>query len=126
MPFVVWSGAIATAREKHIAQVGLTRSGLDDSCVHADNSFSRNSCNTLPPPPRLAAVWSRVGADRTKNLPRRLKQVAADALRESERHGTYLETYMIQYTLDSLRARKDCEARVGANARSLVCLYLFL
>ncbi|PWA28718.1 hypothetical protein CCH79_00014884 [Gambusia affinis] len=40
---------------RNIAQVGLTRSVLDDSCVHADNSLSRNSCNTLPPPPRLAA-----------------------------------------------------------------------
>lgn len=49
MPFVVWSGAIATAHEKHcIAQAGLTCSMLDDSCVHADNLDSRNSCNKLP------------------------------------------------------------------------------
>ena len=57
MPFVVWSGAIATAREKHCtAQASLTRSVLDVSCVHADNSDNRNSCNKLPP--RLAAVWT--------------------------------------------------------------------
>ncbi len=55
MPFVVWSGAIATAHEKHcIAQASLTCSMFDDSRVHADNLDCGNSCNKLPP--CLAAV----------------------------------------------------------------------
>ncbi|KAK2897647.1 hypothetical protein Q8A73_014027 [Channa argus] len=49
VPFVVWSGAIATAHEKHCtAQASLTCSVLNDSCVYADNMDSGSSCNKSP------------------------------------------------------------------------------
>lgn len=51
MPFVVWSGAIATAHEKH-CEDSLTCSMSDDSSVHADNLDWGNSCNTFP-----VCVW---------------------------------------------------------------------
>lgn len=103
MPFVVWSGAIATAHEKHcIAQASLTCSMFDDSCVRADKLDSGNSCNKLPP--RLATV----STDRPLNgaVTDQINRAARTSSHGYvEKHDSYLS---ICFTAQSMSDRNEC------------------
>lgn len=105
----MWSGAIATAHEKHcIAQASLTCSMFDDSCVRADKLDSGNSCNKLPP--CLAAVST------VHQLNGAVTERAAKTSSHGymEKHDSYLK---ICFIAQSTSDRDECRTWVGAGAR---------
>lgn len=130
MPFVVWSGAIATAHEKHcIAQASLTCSVLDDSRVHAEDVDNRNSCNKLPLCLVVVSTVREPIVVRTKQIQRAAKTSSYPACGEPWQLFVNAGISFIAHSRSGWGS-KVCQARGGNGARplffSIILFLLFL
>lgn len=110
MPFVVWSGAIATAHEKHwTALCSLTCSTFDDSLVRTDEPDGGNSCQHI-----AAAVSPPSRPSPSQAAPAGIHRAAAP---RSHGHDSYREIYLRYSARSPIAGRKACRTWVGAGAR---------